>query len=358
MRDASDAETWTERRRTRTSDLVHGLGGRAAGGVKRLLRHDATWPRHVFAPYVDLSAMPDVDLARLAETQGLLYFNLAYVTAGSQSRPSWGGSDERVIDGGAFDARLRTQISQVRALGGDVAVSFGGSQGTDLAQAITNVEDLKNAYRLVVDAYGLKRIDFDLSSGALADTSTVDRRWQAVSALQRELGSEGHVLEVWVTLPAESGGLSTRGLQAVESAVNSGVDLGGVNLKTDGQADTTRHPRATPGVHTIEAAINSFYQLRRVLDSRGPNDDPWYRIGITPTIGTGTDAAADFEARDAWAVLDFARQQGAGMVGMWSLGRDGSTPAEGQKASQGAGESDRGTVVSDILRSFTDLLAK
>jgi hypothetical protein len=97
-----------------------------------------------------------------------LYFNLAYVTADSQSRPSWGGSDERAIDGGAFDQQLRGQISEIRALGGDVAVSFGGPRGTDLAQAITNVEDLKNAYRSVVDAYGLKRIDFDLSNGALA----------------------------------------------------------------------------------------------------------------------------------------------------------------------------------------------
>jgi hypothetical protein len=165
-------------------------------------------------------------------------------------------------------------------------------------------------------------------------------------------------LEVWLTLPAESGGLSGGGLQAVESAVRGGVDLGGVNLKTDGEADATRHPRATPGVHTIEAAINSFYQLRRVLDSRGPNDDPWSRIGITPTVGTGNGTATDFEARDAWAVLDFARQQGAGMVGMWSLARNGSTPAAGQEAPPGAGDPDRGAVLSDILRSFTDLLAK
>ena len=112
---------------------VPGLGARAAGGMRRLLRADGAWPRHVFAPYVDMGATPAFDFVQAAEADGILYFNLAYVTADSANRASWCGDAERAVDGGEFDKALRGQIAKLRELGGDVTVSFGGPAGVELA---------------------------------------------------------------------------------------------------------------------------------------------------------------------------------------------------------------------------------
>ena len=262
-------ERLTDRFEQESNELPRGLRGpqnspnqssRSTGGLRKLLRADGAWPSHVFAPYVDMSALPTYDLIDAAESQGLLYFNLSSITAGSQNRPSWGGDNARAIDGGPFDTALRQQITKLRALGGDVAVSFGGAKGAELAQAISSVEDLRNAYREVVDAYGLQRIDFDLSANALNDAASVERRSMAVSELQRDLAATGHKLHVWMTLPATRSGLSDAALQAVQSAQRHGVELDGVNLKTtdDGNETAPGRNRGPAGSQSRPRSMRSM----------------------------------------------------------------------------------------------------
>ena len=74
--------------------------------------------------------------------------------------------------------RCGTQITGVRALGGDVVVSFGGASGQELAEVITDVAALQRPIRSVIDAYGLTHIDFDIEGAASADHA-VDRSPQS-----------------------------------------------------------------------------------------------------------------------------------------------------------------------------------
>lgn len=313
-------------------------------------------PAHV-APYVDLGVWPTFDLVRAAETQHILYFNLASVTADARNRPSWAGHEQHAIDGGHFDMALRRQIAELRVLGGDVAVSFGGAKGTELALAIDNADELKNAYRGVVDAYQLRRIDFDVEGAALVDTDSIERRSQAIGQLQRELSASGRKLEVWLTLPATRAGLTNEGIEVVNSALRHGVELGGVNVKiSDGGGESGKNDGKT-GTHTIEAAINTYYQLQKRLGPSESAADIWSKVGVTPTIGrTGDDT---FEPKDARAVLDFAEQQGVGMIGMWSLNRERQGGTEFESAGAAASGVEQGVFeFSDIFAPFTKLLPK
>ena len=50
-----------------------------------------------------------------------------------------------------------TQISALQAQGGNVAISFGGEAGGELAQTCTTTSSLTSAYANVVSTYGLKK---------------------------------------------------------------------------------------------------------------------------------------------------------------------------------------------------------
>jgi hypothetical protein len=365
--DLIDMELRDESRDLGPLVLPRGMGARAAGGILRLTRTEFGWPAHVFAPYVDLSASPTFDFVDTAESEGILYFNLAHLTADAQHRPCWGGNSARGIDGGAFDAALREQIVKLRALGGDVAVSFAGPHGTPLAEAITSAGDLQSAYRDVVDAYGLRRIDFDLSGASLDDQAVIARRWQAVGALQRELAELGTPLEVWVTLPAARSGLSDAALDVVRSAGEHGVRLDGVNLRAaDGGHEANPKADSRLGRLRIESTINAYYQLRQVVPTDAETGTVWTKIGITPAINRGGATGETFRPKDAQEVYGFAAQQGIGMLSLWSLNgagpgtdqptADGQSPA-GAEPRESRAEQDA-IDVSKVFRAFTEPLPK
>jgi hypothetical protein len=296
-----------------------------AGGMIRLAPAESRWPAHVYAPYVEIGAWPPFDLVDAAATEGIRHFNLAFITANSQSRPSWDGNDRREINDNSFDTNLRQQIADLRAMGGDVAVSFGGPHGSELAQSITDVDALKNAYKAVVQTYALKRIDFDLQGSALDDVASIERRSQALAQLQTEMAKAAQPVEIWFSLPAEPSGLSESGMNVIRSALRNGVQLGGVNVKTmNFSASTAPYAEGTMGVHAIQSGLNAFYQLQRVMGPQQSAAEIWGKMGLTPMIGANDVAGEKFYPQDAQLLQDFARQQGVGMIGIWSLNRDQS----------------------------------
>ena len=233
------------------------------------------------------------------------------------------GQREQTIDGGKFDLALRRQVREVRALGGDAAVSFGGPQGTELAAAIHNVGDLTNAYRGVIDAYRLHRIDFDIQGEALHDTAAIERRNEAISRLQDEFAARGERLDVWFTLPASPKGLDDAALDLLRSAVRHGVHVDGVNIRPTGYDDQPKGDSAGKmGLHSIQAAINVCDQLQKTLPDDDATVNLWHKVGITPTVGT-SDRGDLYDRKDAEAISDFAQQEALGMVGLWSLNNDG-----------------------------------
>ncbi len=309
-----------------------------AGGMIRGLRDNSKWPAEIYVPYVDLSIWPPFDLVEAATSQGIRYFNLAFITADSQNQPSWAGYDRYAVNGNSFDLLLRQQIDSLRAIGGDVAVSFGGPKGIELATSIHDVEQLRDAYRTVVDAYGLKRIDFDLEGPALRDADAIERRSRALAALQAERTEEGRTLEIWFTLPANSAGLTLEGLEVVSSAQRHGIELGGVNLKLSNyEPQSSTGAQGKSGLQAIQSSINAFYQMHRVLAPPHDAAQIWHKLGVTPSIGRGTTAGGAFYPDDAQRLSDFACEQHLGMVGIWSINRDqqskGSNPSSAADSS-------------------------
>ncbi len=282
-----------------------------------------TWPAHVFAPYVDVTLPQAPNLASTAQSLGVKYFNLAFVVADSSNKPSWGGYSSYEVNNSVFDQSLKTQVNALRGLGGDVAVSFGGANGTELALAITDVKALQSAYQSVIDAYGLTRIDFDIEGGAVADHASIDRRSQAIAALQQAASAAGKPLQVWFTLPVLPSGLTNDGLYVLQSALHYGVNISGVNVMAMDYGDyAAPNPSGHMGDYAIQAATSTFNQLGTLYGTSKTDAQLWNMVGVTPMIGQNDAPTEVFTQADAQQLLAFAQQNGLGELSMWSLTRD------------------------------------
>lgn len=313
----SDAFTYT---------ISDGRGGTASATVSLTVGAPAAigaWPAQFYAPYVDVTLYPTYNLVAAAQTQGIKYFSLAFITADSHNQPAWGGYDAYEVNGGSFDMALRQQVAGVRAAGGDVMASFGGAANQELASVISDVGQLTAAYQKVVSAYNLTRLDFDIEGAAVADRASIDRRSQALAALQHGAAAAGRNLEIWFTLPALPSGLTADGLYVLQSALKSGVEIAGVNLMTmDYGESAAPNPQGRMGEYAIQAATSLFDQLKSLYGSAKTDAQLWQMVGVTPMIGLNDDTNEVFDQAAAQQLTAFAQQQGIGRISMWSLNRD------------------------------------
>ena len=128
-----------------------------------------------FAAYVDTTLTPAYAFespASAADEDVVLGFVVA--ADESTCEPSWGAAYS--LDQAARDLDLDRRIARLRQQGGDVVVSFGGRDNTELAAACPDAESLAAAYRAVIDRYDLTLIDLDIEGEALTDAATGARR--------------------------------------------------------------------------------------------------------------------------------------------------------------------------------------
>jgi hypothetical protein len=272
---------------------------------------------------VDMGLYPTYDLVSAAKNHNVKYFNLAFITADPTNLPAWGGYQAYDVNNSEFDQQVRQQINSVRALGGDVAVSFGGASGQELAQVVTNVTTLANDYQTVISAYNLTRIDFDIEGAAVADKASIDRRSKAIAIVEQNAAAAGRSLQVWFTLPVLPTGLTADGVYVLQSALANGVKIGGVNIMAMDYGDgAAPNPKGQMGAYAVQAANSLFSQLRSLYGSSPTDAQLWKLEGITPMIGMNDLTDEIFDQAAAQQVLAVAQQKGIGEIAMWDLNRD------------------------------------
>ncbi len=256
----------------------------------------AALPNKVFAPYVDVMLWPTFDLMSAYNATGQKYYTLAFITSGGNGQPAWGGitpMDQNF---------MLDQINKLRAVGGDVIISFGGANGTPIDASITDVNALANAYEAIINQYGLTWIDFDIEGYWVADQASIDRRNQAAKILQtRKPG-----LIITYCLPVMPYGLTADGVNLINKAKAAGVNIYNVNVMAMDYGQST----SQMGTAAISAAQNTRTQT-------GLN------IGITPMIGKNDTQNETFTLANATEVLNFAKANSfVNMIAMWSVTRD------------------------------------
>ncbi|MCO6008358.1 cellulose binding domain-containing protein [Actinoallomurus purpureus] len=271
-----------------------------------------------FAPYVDVGLYPPYDLTGTAAKTGVKTFNLAFIVSGGGCTPKWGGSQALA------DNEVAKQIGALRAAGGDVRVSFGGANGTELAQACSGSGQLATAYKQVIDAFKLKKVDFDVEGAAIADQAANTRRAQAIATLQKQVAG----LDVSFTLPVLPSGLTQDGVNLLKTAKQNGDSVSAVNIMAmdygDGQAP---NPSGKMGDYAIQAATSTESQVRGALGV----SSAWSKIAVTPMIGVNDTNTEVFTVADAKKLAAFAKQKNLAWLSMWSATRDKPCPGGPQQ---------------------------
>ncbi|WDV45144.1 glycosyl hydrolase family 18 protein [Clostridiaceae bacterium M8S5] len=284
------------------------------------------WPSKCFAPFVDATGWPPLKFADMANTLSVPYFNLGFVVSESSNlcKASWG----TYYAGEA--GPLNDQIKSIRAMGGDVIVSFGGAANTPLHVTAPDVNTLKEQYKRFIKAYGLTRIDFDIEGAWLNDKNSLVRNSKAIKLLQDELKNENYMLQVWYTLPVLPSGLTADGINSLRYLLAEKVNLDGVNVMTMDYGDSVApNPQGRMAQYGIDAITNLHAQLKSVHNEYGiskSDSELWSMIGTTPMIGMNDVTTEIFTINDANKTVAFAKQKSIGMISMWSLNRDKQCP--------------------------------
>jgi hypothetical protein len=270
-----------------------------------------------FAPYVDATLYPLFNLVSTARQTGVKQFNLAFIVAGGgdSCTPEWGGLTAVGAD------PVAAQIGALRAMGGDVRISFGGEDGSELALTCTSVTQLEAAYQQVISAYNVNKVDFDIEGAAMANTAANNRRDQALAALQaRDKG-----LQVSFTLPVLPAGLTADGIAVLTGAARAGVRISAVDVMAMDYGDgVAPDPGGKMGGYAIDAATATDAQVATVLGITG--QAAWSRIAVTALIGVNDISDEIFTVANAQQLTAFAASKHLAWLSMWSANRDQECP--------------------------------
>jgi len=264
------------------------------------------YPSRIFAPYVDVTLYPPFPLTASAPSAGK-YYTLAFIVDGGNCQAAWGG----VIP--LSENYMMADINNLRAAGGDVAISFGGQADQELAETCTSAAALQAQYQAVITKYKPARIDFDIEGAAVAQPGSIATRDRVLAALQKVNAN----LRVSFTLPVLPTGLTSNGVNLVRDALGAGVNINAINVMAMdyGWSDNQL------GRDAINAATATAAQLAALLPGKTAAQLRAL-IGVTPMIGYNDTPGEIFTLTDAQTLLSYALSNGLGMLSMWSETRD------------------------------------
>ncbi len=276
-------------------------------------------PDSAYAPYVDATLTPTYPF-QSPKSNPVSSFYLGFIVSDKNAlcTPSWGTfytlaqADEQL--------NMSSRIAQVRAEGGNPAISFGGEANTELAAGCTSVSKLTAAYRTTIDTYKLNTVDFDVEGTTLANQAANLRRARAVARIQQQ----DPKLKVWMTLPVAKSGLTAEGLATVRAMLQAHVRLAGVNAMAmdfgPGQG------ASSDLLGTIEASLYATHAqvqtLWRQASLSSSSADAWQHMGVTVMIGVNDVESEHFTTSDAHGLSKFVNSQQIKRVSIWSLNRD------------------------------------
>jgi hypothetical protein len=281
------------------------------------------------APYLYLGWGSPPNPTTIMSTTGVRWFTMAFILSSGYCNPMWDGS--RPLTGG----NDQSNINSIRGAGGDVVVSFGGWSGNKLGESCGSAGELAGAYQKVINAYGLKAIDFDVEATEYSNTTVQQRIVDALKIVR----ANNPGIVIYITIGTDKTG-PDRGL--INRAASGGLTIDGwtimpFNFGGAGQNMGTLTLQASEG---LKAGLRSAY---------GYSDaDAYRRMGISSMNGV-TDNGEVVNQGDFNTMLGYVQQHQLARFTFWSLNRD--RPCTG-------GPADSCGQISQQPWDFTKIIAK
>ena len=297
------------------------------------------WPTRLAAPYIDMSSWVDPanaysisgapNLEKLYDDSGFTYFNLGFIQPDTTTpladdgniRWGWGGYYILSKAGGSTNSQYQgivTSLTNLRAKGGDFAISIGGQAGDAPWVVTQNQTALENFYLDIIGTYELKRMDLDIEeSNQDQDQNIINAR--AVKAVQDKTG-----IEITLTIPVMPHGWEQKQINLINAYLDAGVDLTLINSMTMCYG-TGVYENEDYGTASLRAIDNTIKQLKTIYSNHGFNltdDQAYLKTGATFSIGYESSLYPVFTLSMANTIVEDAIKHNYGLVSMWSMGRD------------------------------------
>jgi hypothetical protein len=248
------------------------------------------------------------DITDAMTASGDTNFNLAFVLDAGNCTPAWDGDASHAV---SSDSTVTGVTDAVRAAGGDVAVSFGGYNGTELGATCGSADALAAAYQQVIDKYQLDRIDLDYEGDDLDANTAV--RFGAVKILE----ADNPDLKVSLTVPMTSVGFPDTGKDEISAAIAAGARLDIVNIMAFDYGLTNSSDQATSVEMVAQDAHDQLAGLYGWDDATA-----WSHLGIQIMNGH-TDQPSELFTQDTFTtLLGYAQSKHVGWFSYWDLNRD------------------------------------
>ncbi|GAA4625757.1 hypothetical protein GCM10023196_031180 [Actinoallomurus vinaceus] len=255
-------------------------------------------------------------ISAIVSGSGVNSLVLAFVLApnGGGCTPTWDGDAALTV---SSDTAVKAQVDAVRAAGGDVAVSFGGYNGLELGAACSDASSLAQAYQQVIDKYTLTHVDFDIEGDDLGDAAGETRRFQAIKILKQNAAAAGKKLEVSLTMPVTTVGLSDLDKAEIQRAKDNGADIDMYAVMVFDYGGPAAS-MAADVQKVMEAAHAQLATLRPDLSDA----TVYARTGLILMNGH-TDQPSELFTQDTFrTLLGYAQQHHLGRLSFWALNRD------------------------------------
>jgi Carbohydrate binding domain len=239
-------------------------------------------------------------------------FNLAFVLDSGGCTPAWDGNASMPV---SSDTAVAADVNAIRAAGGDVAVSFGGYNGTELGSTCGSASALASAYQQVITKYRLTRADFDYENTALDSNTAV--RFGAIKIL--EANNPG--LRVSLTIPMTTIGFPGSGTDEIRQAVANGARLDVINIMDFDTGLTS----GTEIGQTEAIANDAVGQLESIFGWSAAT--AWSHLGFQIMNGHTDQPSELFTQSDFSTLLGFAKANHPAWFSFWSANRDFQCPA-------------------------------
>jgi chitinase len=279
-------------------------------------------PAQLYAPYFE--GWRNVTIPSIARRSGVRYFSLAALTTAhpGSCTLTWNGDPGQPIRPGG---RFTSQIAALRAMGGDVIITLGGSTagqtGTEIADSCSSVDKIAKAYENVITSYGITRLDMDVEEGALNDGAGIARRSEAIAQLEQWARATHRRVQVDLTLGIVPWELPPSSIKVIKSAAAHHAAITVINAMAFDYFTTTKT------VHMGAAAISALRAMHRQLAHIYPrlsSRQRWRMEGVTLMIGLDDNPAKNEVTRpaDARQVAAFANLHHLPLVSIWAIQRD------------------------------------
>lgn len=258
---------------------------------------------------VDNSPAP---ISSIVSGSGETQFNLAFVLDSGGCTPAWDGNAAMPV---SSDTTVAADIGAIRAAGGEVAVSFGGYNGTELGSTCGSASALAAAYQQVISKYGLDRVDFDYENTALDSNTAV--RFGAIRILE----ADNPNLKVSLTIPMTTVGFPGTGTDEIRQAIANGARLDVINIMDFDTGLTS----GTEVAQTESIANDAAGQLEGIYGWSAAQ--AWAHLGFQLMNGHTDQPSELFTQADFSTLLGFAQANHPAWFSFWSVNRDYQCPA-------------------------------